>query len=148
MNSIVLLPLYDPIEVYDIFHHARLQIRTGHGFVHFIEDYINVWNVVDWISIAFSFALVIMFIEHCMLVKHCRKLLADVGALEKPDQDSLNALFDFQKTVSMQFHHLKYVAAIYPMVCILRLFKAFSDCFIRRSCCESAISYIAYVPQG
>eukprot|EP00746_Dinoflagellata_sp_MGD_P149948 gnl/MRDRNA2_/MRDRNA2_81913_c0_seq2.p1 gnl/MRDRNA2_/MRDRNA2_81913_c0~~gnl/MRDRNA2_/MRDRNA2_81913_c0_seq2.p1 ORF type:complete len:913 (+),score=157.02 gnl/MRDRNA2_/MRDRNA2_81913_c0_seq2:243-2981(+) len=113
-------------ELYDTFHHARLQIRTGHGFVHFLEDYVNIWNIVDWISIAFSFALIIMFVQHCMLVEHGHKLLADIAVLQKPDQQSLSTLFDFQQTTSMQFHHMKYIAAVFPMVCILRLFKAFS----------------------
>merc|ERR1719261_2060923 len=53
-------------------------------------------------------------------------MLLDVGTVEVADTDALSLLFEKFKDASQRFNNLRYMCVIYPIVIMLRLFKAFA----------------------
>jgi hypothetical protein len=114
-------------EVKELISSFKMHLHLKKAPLAFWKEYLGVWNCVDWASIILGFTLVGLFVNFSDGTKSIRNQLIDM-----PDQGdsnnlaNLTKLFDDFKAVSSQFHDLRYLCVVYPLVIMCRLFKAFS----------------------
>eukprot|EP00746_Dinoflagellata_sp_MGD_P162963 gnl/MRDRNA2_/MRDRNA2_90744_c0_seq1.p1 gnl/MRDRNA2_/MRDRNA2_90744_c0~~gnl/MRDRNA2_/MRDRNA2_90744_c0_seq1.p1 ORF type:complete len:1192 (-),score=272.92 gnl/MRDRNA2_/MRDRNA2_90744_c0_seq1:74-3649(-) len=95
------------------------------------KEYVGFWNTVDWISMFGAMVICIVFVMHIRNVDRLNKALIELGitdevsnrdAFRAETEDHMNIL---QESVNFA-QGFKTMLAIYPMVIVLRLFKAFA----------------------
>lgn len=128
------------MEALDIVHTYRH--RLPDSGTDWIKEYLGFWNAVDWISIGFTFALVIMWLESVGKISGLEEELINLSAEEgtfanaisgqskkeigifEGHLDALVLHFEEMSEYQVQFRLL---CAIFPMCLMLRLFKAFAS---------------------
>jgi len=96
-----------------------------------LRSYFKFWNVVDWVSILFSFFLFALFTLELVAVQ--QRVVPALAALDARsivvDQDAylgqVDALIQDVRELVKQAVTKRYLAAFYPIILMLRLFKAF-----------------------
>eukprot|EP00971_Amphidinium_carterae_P325193 6455332-Amphidinium_carterae.1 len=95
------------------------------------HDYLNFWIIVDWVSVAIAVVLVVIFSFRLNATSHLNTLLVAIG-------DTDYALYtdeyrarcqEFLEALDIECHQTYYfriALGVYPLVIIMRLFKAFS----------------------
>lgn len=121
-------------ELRELVHEFLLQKRAAktvatptNGWSHwidFVREYMGPWNFVDWVTIGFGFCLVAQFLQNVGSTTHIRELLDKVETSSEVVQ--LNTLFEDFAMVAIEADFFRQICAIYPIVIMLRLFKAFA----------------------
>jgi hypothetical protein len=126
------------IEVLEMFQTFKKR-RPGQNW---LVEYLDVWNVVDWVSIGLTLTLVFMWMEIIFKTHFIESELIEVATQEPAIQvidahgaetmhalafkERVGALVDHVEDVNEFQHSFLVVASIFPICLILRLFKAFS----------------------
>mmetsp|Transcript_29682 Transcript_29682/g.54020 ORF Transcript_29682/g.54020 Transcript_29682/m.54020 type:complete len:891 (-) Transcript_29682:54-2726(-) len=116
-------------ELTDIWKIARY--RKGRWYVSLYEEYLSPWNVVDWISVFMAAIAVAMYItlqqKSGDMNTTFQKLIEFDKAEGREAYSSLVVLFYEQlENVCLQERQFRLSLCTYPMMVMLRLFKAFS----------------------
>lgn len=134
--SVMLISLLirEATEIFVVFKESKTR-RKSQFF--FIKQYVDVWNMVDWLSIVVGAVLVVMWAQHSLFnmrtIREQVKLVAEndkgrfggfasLMVLETLVRDMFTA---FHQTESF-VHYVRIIASLYPIVLMMRLFKAFN----------------------
>jgi hypothetical protein len=112
---------------------------SGSGAWDTLKDYVDIWNVIDWVSIGGAIALGCICILYGQEIGNLQSELVDVSEVAgnvNPVEWTfvwarttfcplLESLIETFTTVHMLYGRLSIVASLYPVVLVLRLFKAF-----------------------
>lgn len=120
-------------EIYEV---ARKIHQTKGNFRRFVKVYINFWNIVDWISILYGYVILVLWIFQVMWTEqladsyaHVQELQDSCGADERDIlncNENLKGFFSEVGVIGDYIRACRIVQAFYPLVIVLRLFKAFS----------------------
>lgn len=114
-------------EVKEMLYSFKMHLHLKKTPMSFWKEYLGVWNCVDWASIILGYVLVVLFINFAGGTKDIRNQLINMPDNgDTADLPKLTKLFEDFKVVSAQFHDLRYLCVVYPLVIMCRLFKAFS----------------------
>eukprot|EP00746_Dinoflagellata_sp_MGD_P156884 gnl/MRDRNA2_/MRDRNA2_86009_c1_seq3.p1 gnl/MRDRNA2_/MRDRNA2_86009_c1~~gnl/MRDRNA2_/MRDRNA2_86009_c1_seq3.p1 ORF type:complete len:831 (+),score=138.17 gnl/MRDRNA2_/MRDRNA2_86009_c1_seq3:75-2567(+) len=122
------------IEISDLYKHFKHR-RPGAGF-EWLGQYLDWSNVVDLISILYTIMLLIMWQQITMKVNGLDREVLGVSTEETSGIPGFSALLDFEDRLNALMtnfkdaydfqHTYRIVASLFPVILILRLFKAFS----------------------
>jgi len=128
--------LYDMIWLCCLVHIVRmefLEIRRTislKGCVALWTDYLSFWNIVDWASIAGGFTIVALCMTSLNGSAKCNREVALLAETDFADREAyhnqLTVYMDALQSNVRYVHVMKLVLAAYPLVIVMRLFKAFS----------------------
>eukprot|EP00746_Dinoflagellata_sp_MGD_P039561 gnl/MRDRNA2_/MRDRNA2_19543_c0_seq1.p1 gnl/MRDRNA2_/MRDRNA2_19543_c0~~gnl/MRDRNA2_/MRDRNA2_19543_c0_seq1.p1 ORF type:complete len:949 (+),score=147.50 gnl/MRDRNA2_/MRDRNA2_19543_c0_seq1:147-2849(+) len=107
-----------------------------------LQEYIDIWNAVDWLAIGIAIALSIICVLYGQSIGILREELLEVGEIATAinPEWSFEAFFQWSRLVyspiletlmeefnkvHILYGQLKFIASLYPVVLVLRLFKAF-----------------------
>eukprot|EP00746_Dinoflagellata_sp_MGD_P167281 gnl/MRDRNA2_/MRDRNA2_97777_c0_seq1.p1 gnl/MRDRNA2_/MRDRNA2_97777_c0~~gnl/MRDRNA2_/MRDRNA2_97777_c0_seq1.p1 ORF type:complete len:988 (+),score=181.49 gnl/MRDRNA2_/MRDRNA2_97777_c0_seq1:73-3036(+) len=107
------------------------RVIKANGFGALYTDYLNIWNVVDWSSVGGGVIILGMFGGSVQMTKGVNDQMVLIGKLSLPSEaDRYNSLVEefvnLMDISTSYIHKLKLALALYPLVIIFRLFKAFS----------------------
>jgi len=106
------------------------QVVNAQGPKAIITHYIGFWNAVDWISVIAGGVLVVIFFINVLLSEHLTKASQYLATLDPiVDESYFAELTSFMQDLEdsvRSCRQLRLVMAAYPLVIIMRLFKAFS----------------------
>jgi len=115
-------------EVYEIVSMAR-----AYGCSQLCQQYLQIWNIIDWFSILSGVVIVILFSVHESNTHSMNAALEEFGNL-KANATGPHEYFAkgaaYAEALATDVHfffYLKLVLAFYPLVIVLRLFKAFGS---------------------
>jgi len=101
--------------------------NLGKSPLSFFREYTDVWNIVDWSTVALGGAIVAMYGLVVSQTSDLRDALISLNANGKlNDRASLLFFFEDFKDTSSSYHWMRYLCFFYPLVIMMRLFKAFS----------------------
>eukprot|EP00929_Paragymnodinium_shiwhaense_P091118 TRINITY_DN51156_c0_g1_i1.p1 TRINITY_DN51156_c0_g1~~TRINITY_DN51156_c0_g1_i1.p1 ORF type:complete len:888 (-),score=94.72 TRINITY_DN51156_c0_g1_i1:30-2693(-) len=119
-------------EAKEVVHELR---EAQYNFRVFLKGYLDAWNVVDWMSIVVAYTILGTWIYQVLMTW---QLSSQFSTLQQ-DQErclethepsvcdkELSEFFDFVFLIGNFVQRLRTVFATYPVLIILRLFKAFS----------------------
>lgn len=104
------------------------QIIRAHGVGGIWSEYLGVWNCVDWASMICAFAVMIMFVIATQLTTDTNNAMANIPGFtaEPAAQESAIGVYLSKLEEAVQYgHQLRLAVAAYPLMIIIRLFKAF-----------------------
>mmetsp|Transcript_38886 Transcript_38886/g.91562 ORF Transcript_38886/g.91562 Transcript_38886/m.91562 type:complete len:1329 (+) Transcript_38886:201-4187(+) len=110
---------------------AIMRKRKVSGWHGVWSDYVRIWTVIDWISVIIAYAVIILFSFRLVASADLSEKIRAVSSIDPVTdrisyraqiQDLLVSLDDEVKGV----YELRLIVGVYPVVVILRLFKAFS----------------------
>eukprot|EP00929_Paragymnodinium_shiwhaense_P098005 TRINITY_DN59571_c0_g1_i1.p1 TRINITY_DN59571_c0_g1~~TRINITY_DN59571_c0_g1_i1.p1 ORF type:complete len:989 (-),score=220.50 TRINITY_DN59571_c0_g1_i1:124-3057(-) len=149
-RSIVMNPYLDPTSmIFDILFYGQLtwiflsEAREVCGGLReqrwnlrkFLKGYLSVWNTVDWVSISLGYIMLGLWVYQNLATESLAQDLSELEAaqdacLAEGDMTHCDReLDDFFTTVQWVGNYVKHCrefCAFYPIVIMLRLFKAFS----------------------
>jgi len=89
--------------------------------------YLGVWNVMDWVSIAGSFPVLIVWLQYDLAVGDVNAAMERLIAEELlQDLGELDALYRLVDIATASAKDQRYLLFAYPVVVMLRLFKSFN----------------------
>mmetsp|Transcript_5397 Transcript_5397/g.13058 ORF Transcript_5397/g.13058 Transcript_5397/m.13058 type:complete len:766 (+) Transcript_5397:143-2440(+) len=105
-----------------------VQVIRRTNLMGIISEYLGFWNAFDWLSIACSITIVSLFIvgmEESAFVNDAMEKLPPMTQMDATQQFLVSAYFE-QLEDSVHFvHKLRLAMAAYPIIIVVRLFKAF-----------------------
>lgn len=111
--------------------------HRGVGAFETLREYLDIWNVVDWITIGIAIALGIMCVFYGQALLDLKSELMYVTEVQMAQAEwtfewargvftpMLSSLMDAVRGVHAYFTLLRTFACFYPVALVLRLFKAF-----------------------
>lgn len=114
-------------EILDIYTTLKRQ-----GFAGLVDEYINFWNAFDWFSMMCAFTVMAMFGAVIGILGGLNDSLRKLDAPEKEYANStmyrkgLHEHIDTLESTVQYVNNFRMVMASYPLIIILRLFKAYS----------------------
>eukprot|EP00931_Biecheleriopsis_adriatica_P048444 TRINITY_DN27989_c0_g1_i1.p1 TRINITY_DN27989_c0_g1~~TRINITY_DN27989_c0_g1_i1.p1 ORF type:complete len:795 (-),score=126.97 TRINITY_DN27989_c0_g1_i1:180-2564(-) len=120
-------------EVREIIQSLIRGLRHGHGFRHWFLQYGSVWNLVDWISIIFAFAIMGLWIQQALMQQDVQTKLLNYeagtcwGLIEDACDDAFNELKTGMWKLGVVMRRSRIVVGFYPICIMLRLFKTFAS---------------------
>eukprot|EP00746_Dinoflagellata_sp_MGD_P145113 gnl/MRDRNA2_/MRDRNA2_77764_c0_seq1.p1 gnl/MRDRNA2_/MRDRNA2_77764_c0~~gnl/MRDRNA2_/MRDRNA2_77764_c0_seq1.p1 ORF type:complete len:1096 (+),score=233.83 gnl/MRDRNA2_/MRDRNA2_77764_c0_seq1:65-3352(+) len=97
-----------------------------------ITEYIGFWNVVDWVSVVVAFLIMVLFNLTLSRTTTLNDALEKLGNIDEGSQQAAYRAQMNEHIAALEdqvhgSHLLKLVLASYPMIIVLRLFKAFAS---------------------
>lgn len=127
-------------EIREISRELGSMSQRGWTLKETMTSYFGFWNIADWISILMAFAVIFMWINSCIWTSNVVDALLSVASVESgylslpmsmsgyqllEFTSSVESLFDTFREADYYHHRFHVLGSLYPMVLMLRLFKAF-----------------------
>jgi len=95
------------------------------------HDYLNFWIIIDWISVGIAIFLTSMFMLRLNATASLNDIVTEIGAIDYVDYEDLYRAkcMEFLNALDAEVHRtyeFRIFLGVYPLVIIMRLFKAFS----------------------
>jgi len=116
------------VEVREVWKQTN-QIKTD-GFMRCLQSYLGFWNIVDWISIGVAYVIAVLFVY---VYQQTIDILPDLELVPGPDEATdfdlpfVDKIMDKVNDVAWVYGIFRYLASFYPMIIMMRLFKAFAS---------------------
>lgn len=119
-------------ELMQAVHHGRL---VGHSFWRTFKKYVDVWNVVDWISITTGTFLIVILFVHWSHLEAIRKEVIRVSNIERAVRSEFEErlvevevqhLYNIFRNAQHYFHYVRIVMCSFPLILVMRLLKSFN----------------------
>mmetsp|Transcript_44328 Transcript_44328/g.77827 ORF Transcript_44328/g.77827 Transcript_44328/m.77827 type:complete len:1032 (-) Transcript_44328:95-3190(-) len=128
--------VYDVLWLFGLFHIFYSEMKEVsatfrlYGCIGLWNDYIGFWNAVDWLSVIAGFVIVsLAYVSFGMSAQLNAKAL-ELATVPDQDRETYNDevhnYLDILNGLVKYVHFLKVVLSCYPLIIVLRLFKAFS----------------------
>eukprot|EP00747_Dinoflagellata_sp_TGD_P142207 gnl/TRDRNA2_/TRDRNA2_176215_c0_seq2.p1 gnl/TRDRNA2_/TRDRNA2_176215_c0~~gnl/TRDRNA2_/TRDRNA2_176215_c0_seq2.p1 ORF type:complete len:680 (+),score=114.10 gnl/TRDRNA2_/TRDRNA2_176215_c0_seq2:141-2180(+) len=120
---ILYIILAEAAEIYNII--------TTKGVVAIVTEYVNIWNFVDWSSVFFALAIVVIFVAMIDLRATMNDAMTSIGNMDPLEQRAAyeattRVYYEALEANVNYVRYLKLALAFYPLVIIIRLFKSFA----------------------
>jgi len=110
------------------------EMRQPGGMMNGLRNYIQFWNIVDWLSIILAYTLLLMWIIYCTMQGSVSEELktveaeyeACVSAARSGCDASLESFYEKVQDVGDFSRSYRLMGGCYPILIMLRLFKAFA----------------------
>lgn len=98
------------------------------GFKGLLKEYVGFWNALDWFSMFFACSIVGMAMIAQTMTTEVNNLMAAIGNSATPDLDKKDVeAYITQLEETLHFvHRVRINLALYPVIIVLRLFKAYA----------------------
>eukprot|EP00928_Gymnodinium_smaydae_P010441 TRINITY_DN13937_c0_g1_i1.p1 TRINITY_DN13937_c0_g1~~TRINITY_DN13937_c0_g1_i1.p1 ORF type:complete len:865 (+),score=196.33 TRINITY_DN13937_c0_g1_i1:276-2870(+) len=101
------------------------------GVAAIVTEYISFYNFVDWLTVLGGAAIVIVFVNSIGMRTELNKILSGIPAIEMPAEADYYArqTNEYLKYLEMNVNYVRYLRralCFYPLIIVIRLFKAFS----------------------
>mmetsp|Transcript_21611 Transcript_21611/g.50472 ORF Transcript_21611/g.50472 Transcript_21611/m.50472 type:complete len:764 (-) Transcript_21611:21-2312(-) len=110
-------------ELFEIIQVLRRSSAAG-----LLKEYLGFWNAFDWLSIICSVTIISMFIvamEESRAVNDAMRALPPLRDIGAQYQYLISAYFDQLENCVHYVHRLRIAVAAFPIIIVVRLFKAF-----------------------
>lgn len=113
-------------EVLEVLSYIR---NSGNPAQALWEEYVNFWNVIDWVSIGSGIFIVVLALASFSGTDKCTKEALKVASVPTSDKEAyakqVATYVDALEYTCFYVHTLRLVLSTYPLVIVIRLFKAF-----------------------